>query len=82
MAVARKFLSLVLAFAAMVIGIEGIRRAADWWHGTLAEPTFADWMLVACLPLVVWLWWHYVSPFGRGRGQCLDGACRAPQERE
>lgn len=76
---ARKLLTLALAFAAMVIGIEGIRRAVDWWNGVLQEPTFADWALLACLPLVAWLWWRYVSPFGKGRGRCRDDACREPE---
>jgi hypothetical protein len=80
--VARKLLSLVLAFAAMVVGIEGLHRAADWWNGVLREPTFTDWALVAALPLIAWLWWRYVSPFGKGRGQCLVGTCRAPEERQ
>jgi ribonuclease BN (tRNA processing enzyme) len=31
---------------------------------------------IACLPLIGWLWWRYASPFGKGRGRCLDGACR------
>lgn len=73
---ARRLLTLALAFAAMVLGIEGLRRAVDWWNGVLREPTLADWALLACLPLVAWLWWRYVSPFGKGRGQCLDGSCR------
>lgn len=71
---ARRFLTLLFAFAAMVLGIEGIRRAADWWNGS--TPTSLDFVLIACLPLLAWLWWRYLSPFGKGRGQCLDGACR------
>ncbi len=73
---ARRFLTLVLAFAAMVLGIEGIRRAVDWWNAVPPAPTFLDFVLIACLPLLAWLWWRYLSPFGKGRGQCLDGACR------
>ena len=71
---ARRFLTLLLAFAGMVTGIEGIRRAFAWWHGALSEPTFIDWLLITSLPLIVWLWWRFLSPFGTGRGQCLDGA--------
>lgn len=70
---ARRILTLLFAFAAMVLGIEGIRRTVDWWHGTLPGPL--DFVLIASLPLVGWLWWRYLSPFGKGRGQCLDGAC-------
>lgn len=70
---ARRFLTLLFAFAAMVLGIEGIRRAVDWWHGTI--PGVLDFVLIASLPLLAWLWWRYLSPFGKRRGQCLDGAC-------
>lgn len=76
MAVAKRFLTLILAFAGMVLGIEGIRTAVDWWRGVLTAPTFGDYALIGCLPLLVWLWWHYLSPFAKGRGQCLDNACR------
>lgn len=72
MAVARRFLTLLFAFAAMVLGIEGIRRAADWWNGT--PPTATDFVLIGCLPFIGWLWWRFASPFGKGRGQCLDSS--------
>jgi hypothetical protein len=72
---ARRFLTLLFAFAAMVLGIEGIRRAVDWWNAVPPAPTFLDFVLIGCLPLLAWLWWRYLSPFGKGRGQCLDGAC-------
>lgn len=76
MALVRRLLTLAFAFVAMVAGIEGLRRAVDWWRGTLPAPTSTDLALIACLPLVGWLWWRYASPFRKGRGQCLDGACR------
>lgn len=72
MAVARRLLILTLAFVGMVTGIEGIRRAADWWRGVLPAPTLLDYALMASLPLIAWLWWRYLSPFGKGRGQCLS----------
>lgn len=74
---ARRLLTLAFAFAAMVVGIEGIRRAADWWRGALPAPSLIDYVLIGCLPLIGWLWWRFVSPFGRGRGRCLDGNCGA-----
>jgi hypothetical protein len=63
MVVGRRFLTLVLAFAGMVLGIEGIRTAVDWWHGVLPAPTFVDYVLLASLPVIGWLWWRYLSPF-------------------
>lgn len=77
---ARRFLTLLFAFAAMVLGIEGLRRAVDWWRGDLTAPTLLDVALMLSLPLLGWLWWRYVSPFGKGRGQCLGGTCR-PEDR-
>ena len=74
MALVKRLLTLVLAFAAMVVGIEGIRRTVDWWNGM--PPAAIDFVLIGCLPFIGWLWWRFASPFGKGRGQCLDGACR------
>jgi hypothetical protein len=76
MALVRRILILGLAFAAMVTGIEGLRRAVDWWRGNLPVPTSVDFALIACLPLIAWLWWRYASPFGKGRGQCLEDSGR------
>jgi hypothetical protein len=74
----KQFLTLLFAFAAMVLGIEGIRRAVDWWNGVLPAPTFLDYAAMASLPLIGWLWWRFLSPFAKGRGQCLapDATCR------
>ena len=76
---ARRLLILAFAFLAMVVGIEGIRRAVDWWNGVLPAPTYLDYAAMASLPLIGWLWWRYLSPFARGRGQCL--AHQKPQSR-
>ncbi len=72
---ARRFLTLVFAFAAMIVGIEGIRRAVDWWQGVLPAPTFLDYALMAGLPLIAWLWWRFLSPFGTNQGNCLVNTC-------
>ena len=77
---ARRFLTLLFAFAGMVAGIEGLRRAIDWWNGVLPTPTLLDFTLIGCLPLVGWLWWRHLSPFGKGRGQCLDASCRRDED--
>lgn len=68
---ARRFLTLLLAFAGMVLGIEGIQRLADWWNGNLSSPTLIDALLMAAVPLVAALWWRFLSPFGKKHGQCL-----------
>jgi hypothetical protein len=56
---------LVAAFAYMVLLIEAIRAAVAWWHGELAPPGWSELVLIALLPLLVWIWWRYISPFGR-----------------
>lgn len=71
MAVARRLLILALAFAGMVVGIEGLRTAVAWWRGALPTPSLLDLAAMAALPALVWLWWRHLSPFGKGRGQCL-----------
>jgi hypothetical protein len=68
---ARRLLTLLLAFAGMVTGIEGLQRASAWWHAVPPAPTFLDALLIGSLPFLGWLWWRYLSPFGKGRGQCL-----------
>ena len=60
------------AFAYMVLLIEAIRAAVAWWHGELAQPGWSDMALIALLPLLVWIWWRYISPFGRADcAKCL-----------
>lgn len=73
---ARRILILALAFAGMVLGIEGLRNAIAWWRGELPIPTLFEWVSMASLPLLGWLWWRHLSPFGPGRGRCLDASCR------
>jgi hypothetical protein len=73
---ARRILILLLAFAGMVLAIEGLRNAIAWWRGELPIPTLFEWASMASLPLLGWLWWRYLSPFGPGRGRCLDPSRR------
>ena len=53
------------AFAYMVLLIEAIRAAVAWWKGELAQPGWSDIALIVLLPVLVWIWWRYISPFGR-----------------
>lgn len=57
-------------FAYMVLLIEAIRAAVAWWRGELAQPGWGDVALIAVLPLLVWTWWRYLSPFGRDCQKC------------
>ncbi len=56
---------LVAGFGYMVALIEAIRAAVAWWQGELAQPGWTDIALLAALPALVWVWWRYISPFGR-----------------
>ncbi|MDK9703461.1 MAG: hypothetical protein OEL20_09990 [Sulfuritalea sp.] len=53
------------AFGYMVLLIEAIRAAVAWWKGELTQPDWTDIALLAALPVLVWIWWRYISPFGR-----------------
>jgi len=61
----KRFLLLGAGFAYMVLLIEAIRAAVAWWHGEPAQPGWSDMALIALLPLLVWIWWRHISPFGR-----------------
>lgn len=67
----RRLLLLAGGFAYMVALIEAIRATVAWWRGELAQPGWTDWALIAALPLLLWAWWRYLSPFGCGKGACL-----------
>ncbi|MFZ5555927.1 MAG: hypothetical protein ACOZDY_04260 [Pseudomonadota bacterium] len=62
--------ALMAAFvAAVVVGLMlAIAAAVRWWQG--APLTRLDWIALAALPLLVWTWWRYVSPFS-ARARCL-----------
>jgi len=61
---------LAVGFAYMVLLIEAIRAAVSWWQGELAQPGWSDIALIAALPVLVWVWWRYLSPFGRDCQKC------------
>ena len=61
---------LAAAFAYMVLLIEALRAAVAWWHGELAQPGWDDIALITLLPVLVWIWWRYISPFGRDCPKC------------
>ena len=76
----QKIVFLGAAFAYMVLLIEAIRAAVAWWQGELAQPGWGDVALIALLPLLVWIWWRYISPFGRPDcAKCLPPSEPAPR---
>lgn len=66
----KRILLLAAGFGYMVLLIEAIRAAVAWWQGELAQPGWADIALIALLPVLAWIWWRYISPFGRECPKC------------
>ena len=66
----RRIAFLVAGFVYMVLLIEALRAAVAWWQGDLAQPGWDDIALIAMLPALVWIWWRYISPFGRDCSKC------------
>lgn len=62
---------LLLGFGYMVLGLEAIRIAVAWWNGAIEEPGWEEWLMLASLPILAWIWWRHLSPFGSSGGQCL-----------
>ena len=60
---------LVPAFFAWLVA--ALLRAQSWWRGELVDAGLLDWLLLASLPLLGWVYVRYLSVFGKGRGQCL-----------
>lgn len=67
----RRLLALALGFAYLVLLIEAIKLAVAWWRDEAASFATTDWLILASLPVLAWIWWQYLSPFGCGRGRCL-----------
>ena len=61
---------LAAGFAYRVLLIEAIRAAVVWWRGELAQPGWDDIALMALLPVLAWIWWRQISPFGRECPKC------------
>lgn len=74
----RRAALLLAAFGYMVLLIESLRTAVDWWHGELKEPGIAEYLLIAALPVLIWIWWRHFSMF---RKDCGKAACSLPEER-
>jgi len=62
---------LAAGFGYMVLLIEALHVAVAWWHDELAQPGWSDVALIALLPVLIWIWWRYLSPFGRDCPKCL-----------
>lgn len=68
----KRLLLLAAGFAYMVLLIEAIRAAVAWWRGDLAQPGWDDIVLLGLLPILLWVWWRHISPFGRDCPKCIQ----------
>ena len=66
----KRILLLAAGFGYLVLLIEAIRVAVAWWHGELSQPGWDDIVLLGLLPVLAWVWWRYISPFGRACPKC------------
>jgi hypothetical protein len=67
----RPWLGVLLAPAFFACLVAALLRAQAWWRGELADPGALDLILLASLPVLVWVYFRYLSVFGKGKGQCL-----------
>ncbi len=51
--------------------LAALHRFQDWRNGAFDEATAFDWLLLASLPVLLWIYLRYLSVFGKGKGQCL-----------
>lgn len=76
------WLRVLLVPAFFVWLVAALLRVQSGWRGELTAPGTVDLLLIASLPLLAWLWFRYLSVFGKGRGQCLlppDPQDRSPR---
>lgn len=60
---------LLLVCGYLALGFEAIRIGAAWL-GSETEAGAEEWLMLASLPVLAWVWWRHLSPFGPNRGQC------------
>lgn len=49
---------------------EALRTASAWCAGELEEIGLAEYLLLAALPVLAWVWWRYLSVFRKDKGGC------------
>jgi hypothetical protein len=66
----KHLLLLAAGFGYLVLLIESISAAVAWWQGEMSQPGWGDVVLLGLLPVLAWIWWRYISPFGRACPKC------------
>lgn len=69
----RRLAAILLGFGYMVLLIESLHVGVAWWRDELPEPGPLDWLLLATLPILAWIWLRYLSIFRPGcdKVQCV-----------
>ncbi|MBX3646553.1 MAG: hypothetical protein KF853_15945 [Rhodocyclaceae bacterium] len=72
------FALFVAAFAYTALFFVSVRSTVAWWRG---DPGLGliDYALIGLLPVLAWIWLHYLSIFRKG---CDSGSCALPEDRE
>ncbi len=70
---------LFMAYAALALA--AVITAHDWWQGEITDMRWYHWLLLACLPLLAWIYLRHLSVFAPGKGQCLLPENREEQQK-
>lgn len=70
---ARRWLRAMLWLVFWPILVYSIATSVAWWRGEVALDEDWNWLGVVLLPLLVAIWWRYLSVFG-----CEKPACMLP----
>ncbi len=62
---------LALAGALFVAFVESLKVAVSWWRGGQPPAQWWEWLGVAALPVLVFLWARHYSIFGKKEPRCL-----------
>jgi len=73
--VKKRIIAVLLWFAGGFAFIQSLHVTVAWWKGEIAVMTLADWFWVAMLPVLLYLYFRYVSIF-----RCKEPACLRPPE--
>ena len=54
-----------------------VKVAVGWWNGEVSLAEEGNWLWLALLPVLLWVWFRYFSIFG-----CNEPACLLPKDEE
>lgn len=72
----RIVIGIILWFAGGMALLQGLVTAVRWWQGEIEAMTALDWLWLALLVPLLYVYLRYVSIFG-----CKQPTCLTPDER-